>query len=284
MTLIPGKQYKFIVKKETDIAYMLENEQDINNLYFLHFNECDKKKLEVGQEIKAYLFLDNKNREALTLLKPIIQNEEKAYLEVATKVDNLGIFLKNNIQKDLLLSKEQLPLDEKKWPQVGDIVFVEQYYKKRLLAKLSIPNPNLNNNLEIDTKIKARILNIGPAGFNLSTKENDLIFIHNSQVKENNSYRIGQEVDVIITNKNLKNGYNARFDISYLEETIKDADIIINYLNTHYGVLKLDASSSSEDIKIIFKNLSRKQFKKALGYLYKKRLIKFENNMTLKKD
>lgn len=280
--LIPGRQYKFIVRKETDIAYMLENPFYKDELFFLHFNECNNKKLTIGQEIEAYLFLDNKNRQALTLLKPYIQNGDKGYLEVSSKVSNLGVFLKNNIQKDLLLSKEQLPLLESKWPNEGDFVFVEQYYKKRLLAKLALPEPNTLKELKKDDKVLARILYIGNAGINLSTKDNILIFIHQSQIKENHTYHLGEEVSVIILNKNLNDGYNARFDVSYLEETIKDANIILNYLNTHYGVLKLDSSSSSEDIKLIFKNLSRKQFKKALGYLYKKRLIKFEGNMTLK--
>ena len=47
----------------------------------------------------------------------------------------LGVFLDLGISKDVLLSKDDLPVDESLWPQVDDQVYVDLRVKARLTAR-----------------------------------------------------------------------------------------------------------------------------------------------------
>ena len=54
---------------------------------------------------------------------------------------------------------------------------------------------------------------------------------------------------------------------------------ILNYLKEKGGTMELDSKSSAESVKEVF-GVSRKVFKKALGALYKKKLIDFADGVT----
>ena len=58
-----------------------------------------------------------------------------------------------------------------------------------------------------------------------------------------------------------------------------DADVIIDYLNECDGVMAFTAKSDVEDIEREFK-MSKAAFKRALGNLYKQRLIEFIDDKT----
>ena len=77
---------------------------------FLHFNESLKKDLSVNDEVDAFLYFDQKGRVAATLLTPLITLDQPAILEVVSINAHLGVFLDMGIHKDLLLSKDDLPL------------------------------------------------------------------------------------------------------------------------------------------------------------------------------
>jgi predicted RNA-binding protein (virulence factor B family) len=59
----------------------------------------------------------------------------------------------------------------------------------------------------------------------------------------------------------------------------EDADIILKYLEENDGIMKINAKSDVEVIQNVF-NMSKASFKRALGNLYKKRLIVFKDDKT----
>jgi predicted RNA-binding protein (virulence factor B family) len=59
----------------------------------------------------------------------------------------------------------------------------------------------------------------------------------------------------------------------------EDADVILNYLNDNDGVMNITAKTSVDKIENTF-NMSKASFKRALGNLYKKRLIEFKDDKT----
>lgn len=271
-----GNINKLKVNRKTDIGYMLEG---FNDEYFLHNNETNFKQLKPGDEVDAFLYLDNQNRVAATLATPLITTHSFGLVEVADINDSLGVFLDIGINKDLLLSKDDLPLDRSLWPLKGDKLCSTIVYKKRLKAKLlfheliMLEEPFYTNK----DVLSAIVHKVGEAGVNLITDKFESIFVHNSQVRD--LPRVGSRVDVRILSQ-TERGYTAT--INPFKETLMedDANIIFNYLLTNDGVMNLNSNSSPEDIKNTF-NMSKKAFKRAIGNLYKRRLVEFNEEKTI---
>lgn len=269
-----GQVNRLKVLRETDIGYMLDGKSEE---IFLHKNESNFLKLKEGDVIDAFLYFDNKERLAATLKHPLITVDNPSVLEVVDVLNNLGVFLNMGINKDLLLSKDNLPQDRKLWPVKGDKLYVELNVKNRLTAKLIRPqNIFMNNELELNKEKAFFVQYIGNEGMNLYNEDHDLVFVHNSMFR--GTYRLGETVTARILNV-TENGYSASLIKQKENLRFDDAEIILNALK-QYQAIPLTAKSSSEDIAKYFE-MSRKAFKRALGLLYKENKVKFENDKTI---
>ena len=274
---IIGGINKLKVLRKTDIGYMLEGK---DKEIFLHNNDTLFKELKAGDIVDAFLYYDNKDRLTATLKTPLITVDSNAVLEVVDVLSNLGVFLNMSINKDLLLSKDDLPNDKDLWPVKGDKLYVELNVKSRLTAKLVNPaNIFMSNDLELNTTKTFFVQYVGNEGINLYNEDQDLVFVHNSLYR--GKYRLGEEVEARIINL-TENGYSASLIKQKENLRFDDAEIILNALKK-YGKIPLTAKSSSEEIGKYFE-MSRKSFKRALGLLYKEDRVKFENDKTILVD
>ncbi len=274
-----GNIYNFKVKKITDIAYMLEKD---NEEVFMHFNDA-LTKYEVGDTVSAFLYLDKYKRLSATTKHPFITLNTPNLVEVVAVDDYLGVFVNNNISKDFLISKDDIKYDYDTWPIIGDKLFCILKNKKNLLyAKilnktelLNYYNPNIS--YEVGEKIKGYVQYIGNSGINIFSIDGINIFVHKTNIRD--KYRLGEEVLVKIIHKN-EFDYNGTL-IEQKELMIdKDSKLILNKLKLMNGIMPYDAKTDSDTIYNVFK-MSKKAFKRALGNLYKNKLIYFENDKTI---
>ncbi len=264
-----GKINQLKVLRKTDIGYILEKNGDE---VFLHQNETDNKILNDGDVVDAFLYYDFKNRVAATLETPTLTLNQRAWLEVIDSNNRIGVFVNIGIQKDLLVSKDDLPLNINYWPVKGDKLYIEMILKNRLLGKLLSPldlKEDATYTLKERARVKAHVVNINKNGLFVLTDDLQPVFVHHTQVRR--TYRIGEAVDV-----NIIRAYEHTVNGSLIFQKEKmidiDADMILNYLKEHQE-LPLTSDSSPEDIKRYFK-MSKKAFKRAVGSLYKRDLIK----------
>lgn len=275
MSLTVGKVNRLSVNRMTDIGYMLEDGQEE---VFLHFNESDHRNLTPGQQVDAFLYYDQKGRLAATLKTPIITVDSQAFLEVTDVITNLGVFLNMGISKELLLSIDDLPSDITLWPQVGDMIYSSLKVKNKFVCKIPTKNdialkPEIP--IELKTQVNAYVYRYQKEGILLLTPDGHVIFVHHTQIDR--PYRLGESVLVKVVYLS-EQGYSGTLGIQKEVAMIKDAQIIMAYLEKHKQ-MPLTAQSSSEDIKAYF-NMSRKAFKRALGTLYKAKKIDFIENTT----
>lgn len=269
-----GEINRLKVLRKTDIGYMLESK---NEEIFLHFNETNYQELNEGEFVDAFLYFDNKARLAATLKEPLITKEKPEILKVVDINTKLGLFLNMGIGKDLLLSKDDLPRNIKLWPKVGDHLYVTLEGENRLFAKLvNINDIKIKDTLNVSEDKDFFVQYIGNEGINLLSFDYEIIFIHNSLIREH--VRLGELKNVKIINK-TENGYFGSLIKQKEELRIDDSLIILNYLKKHKK-MKLTSKSNSEDVKKIF-NMSRKAFKRALGHLYKENKIDFKDEYTI---
>ena len=269
MALIQGFNYKCLVDRKTDIGFAIICEDEE---VFLHAKEAHE--LEIGQMIDVFLYMDAYKRLAATMDKPIIKVGQKGFLEVMSIEENLGIFLNNGINKHVLLSKDDLPLNKSYWPKVGDSVYIELKVKARLYVELAIPNPPYEK-LEVLKHYDGQINGFHKEGMRFITEHLTPVFIHESQYDKR--LPIGTKLSLKVIHESNK-GYTGTLLQAKETKRLTDADVIMAYLEAH-DTIPLDASSASESIEEMFQ-MSRKAFKRALGYLYKMRKITFVDGQT----
>ena len=90
-------------------------------------------------------------------------------------------------------------------------------------------------------------------------------------------YHLGENVSVKVININKNNEANGSFIKQKELARLDDSEIILNHLTNLGGVIHLGNSSTPEEIKKYF-SMSKSAFKRAVGALYKQRLITIEDN------
>lgn len=114
------------------------------------------------------------------------------------------------------------------------------------------------------------------------TEEGHYIYVYFKHMRK--IYRIGEKAEVKITID--KSNYQYNGTLIEQKELMFDGDkeIILNYLKQNSGVMNYTDKSSAEDVVATFK-MSKKAFKRALGALYKDKLVLLEKEQTfLAKD
>jgi len=132
--------------------------------------------------------------------------------------------------------------------------------------------------LSLDDKVEAYVTKISSEGIKCVTFDFNVIFIHKNLLR--GEHNIGQKINVIIT-KILDDLKYYGKGIENKENMIgSDASIIISYLVSHNGIMNLTADSNATLVYDTLK-MSRKAFKRALGDLYKKRIVDFKDDKTI---
>lgn len=272
----PGKINKLVVLRKTDLGYMLTNGKAE---VFLHNNETNHKELKSGDPVSAFLYFDFKNRLAATLYEPIIEEGEREFLKVVGVNYNLGVFVDIGINKDLLVSYDELPNNKARWPQEGEYLYLTLAVKKRLVGRLIKPSeitPAPTSNVKEKDELSGYVIEVNPNGLNVLTRDLDLVFVHHTQKRKN--YRIGESVNVIVS-RVYDETLNGTLILQKEHMIDVDAKTILDYLKAH-GKMSLTSDSTPEEIKAVFP-MSKKAFKRALGGIYKKDLVKFIDNNTV---
>lgn len=266
-----GKFNTLKILRDTRVGLFLGDEnQDV-----LLPNKYVPKKFEIGEELDVFVYLDHEERITATTLKPYIQLGEFAYLKV-NYTNQFGAFLDWGLEKDLFVPfKEQARTME-----TGKRYLVYMYLDEksnRLVAssKLNQFLEQENINLEIGQQVDLIVSHITELGINVIINSTYKGLLYKDEVFENLSpgkklkgfikaIRPDKKIDVALT----KQGFEA------VEE---HAQKILDELRASKGFLRLNDNSHPEEIKTVLK-MSKKSFKKAIGSLYKQKLISIKED------
>lgn len=271
------------VVRISDIAYILS---DGENEIFLHKKEALREYI-AGERINVFIYVDNVNRPTATTKHPIITIDSSAFLEVCEINHEYGVFLKNGLIKDLLLSKDDLPLSIQSWPVIGDELFVtmkvkkDQLFAKIVGRKLITGELRPKEILEVGNNYDALVLFLLVEGLVCFTKSGHEIFVHYNNTRS--KYRLGENVNVRILKLNDSGEYVGTL-IQQKELMMEDdAKALLAYLENHSGQMRFTDTSSPEEIQAAF-HMSKSAFKRALGTLYKAGVVELKADRTLLKQ
>ena len=225
--------------------------------------------------IDAFIYLDSEDRLVATTEKPLAMVEEFALLEVVS-VTPVGAFLNWGLPKDLFVPfREQRQVMEE-----GKKYLVYVYVdtnSKRIAASSKIENylDNIPVDYDIDEEVDLIVVNQTDLGYNAIIDNSHLGVIFKNEVFQ--PLNPGDKIQGFI--KKIR--YDGKIDLCLqkagYEKISEFADKIIAELQKQKGFLALTDKSSPEDIYQTFK-FSKKNFKAAIGALYKKRIITLEEN------
>lgn len=266
-----GKYNTLTINRQTKVGLFLsDGENDV-----LLPNKYIPETFEINQEINVFVYLDHEERPIATTLEPYIFLNEFAYLRV-NYVNQFGAFLNWGLEKDLFVPfKEQArPMEQ------GKRYLVYMYFdeKSNRLVASSKSNQFLSNenvSLEKGEEVDLIVSHITDLGINVIINEKHKGLLYANEVFDD--VRTGDRVVGFI--KNIRP--DGKIDVSLtalgFEKVEPSAQQILKELNSSRGFLRLTDNSQPEDIKSVLK-MSKKTFKKAIGVLYKNKLIEIKED------
>ena len=282
MPLLIGELNKLRVKRETDISYILVQDNEPFEV-FMHFNQATKR-LQENELVDVFLYYDNKHRLCATMEDPIITTKKYGFVKCVSRKENVGCFMNIGIAKDILLSKDILPTNTKAWPRPNDTLPCILKVKKDSLVCKIISRDDItvkNASLKINDTISAYVISFTSTGLLAVDEAFNVIYVHKSMIRK--KYRLGEEIILTIININKKGEYNGSTITQKETMRLSDSEMLLNYLKEMGGIIPLGNLSSPEDIAKIF-TLSKSAFKRAVGALYKERLIEIEDYRIILKE
>lgn len=233
-------------------------------------NKYIPEAFQIWDTLEVFVYLDHEERPVATTLKPYINLNEFAYLRCMV-VNEIGAFMDWGLEKQLFVPfKEQArPMKEGN----GYIVYMYMDEKTNRLVCSSKTRKHLSNeNVTVSKFDKVNILvtHLTEKGANviINQKHEGLIYIEN--IFED--IRTGDKMEAYI--KKVRD--DGKIDVVIQPEGYKsvepNAEFIYEELKAAGGFLPLHDKSTPEDIKNHL-GLSKKLFKKAIGALYRDKVI-----------
>jgi predicted RNA-binding protein (virulence factor B family) len=279
MSIELGKFNVLEVVKTVDFGVYLDGEEEGEILLPTRYvpEECN-----IGDFLNVFLYLDNEERLIATTLTPLVQVGEFACLEVSW-VNQFGAFLNWGLMKDLFV-----PFREQKMKMLVGKKYViytyidEESYRIVASAKvdryLSKEIPTYQPNDEVSILIWQKT----DLGFKAIVENKFSGLIYDSEIFQH--LQTGMQLKAFVKQVREDGKIDLMLQKPGFEKIDDFSDKLLSHIKENGGSIQLNDKSPAEDIYDTFQ-VSKKTFKKAVGDLYKKRLIVIEGNgIRLAKD
>ena len=273
-----GKYNTLTILRDTKVGLFLGNPaKDPEGIHdILLPNKYVPKVFEIGEELTVFVYLDHEQRPVATTLEPYILLNEFALLRV-NYINQVGAFMDWGMEKDILVPfKEQArPMEKGK----RYLVYLYMDDKTNRLVASSKTNQFLNNDVltvEKGAEVDLVVSHITEIGINVIINEKHKGLVYKDEVYDD-AIRTGDRMRGYIKTIRPDNKIDVSLQIQGYLNIEPNAQVILNELRASRGFLRLNDNSHPEDIKTVLK-MSKKTFKKAIGSLYKDKLIEIKED------
>ena len=231
--------------------------------------------LSIGDFVNVFLYLDSEERLVATTQKPKAVAGEFAYLE-AVDITSVGMFLDWGLDKDILA-----PFGEQHRPMEVEKCYLVYIYvgdnDGRLTASSKIDkflDDERPHNFEEKQAVDLIIANTTELGYKAIINHSHWGVLYKDEVFQRLSF--GQSIKGFI--KRIRPDGKIDLSLDGGQETRdKNTQIILDYLQKEKGFSSVNDKSDPQLISDLF-GMSKKSFKKAIGGLYKERVIVIEKD------
>lgn len=272
--MTPGKYYDLYIIRKTDHGFYLgEDKASPKEEQVLLPKNQITDEMEIGNMVEVFVYMDSDDRPVATTTRPLITVGELAVLKVK-EVLKIGAFLDWGLPKDLLLPYKQMRGNV----YAGDHILVTAYVDKsgRMCASmkglydlLSTESPYKKDDI-----VKGRIYEFGH-DFGTFVAVDDKYSGMIPKTEDVSRLKISDIIDLRVTGvkPDGKLDLSTRYDA--FRQIGADAEKVLEVIDEFGGVLPFSDKASPEIIMREM-HMSKAAFKRAVGHLYKERLIEIK--------
>lgn len=266
-----GRYNQLEVVKKVEFGVYLDGDEDGEILLPKKYvpEDCEE-----GDMLNVFIYLDMEERLVATTLQPYAQVGDFACLEVAW-VNEYGAFLDWGLMKDLFVPfREQKVKMQKGRRYVVHIHVDEESYRIMASAKveryLSDERPEYQPGEEVEVMVWQRT----DLGYKVivDNKFSGMLF-HNEVFRQ---LEIGMKLSAYIKQVRPDGKIDLELQKAGFHKVDDFAEVLLQYIRNNGGRTSINDKTDAETIYDAF-GVSKKTFKKAVGDLYRKRLIVLED-------
>ncbi len=236
----------------------------------------------IGEMLEVFVYKDGEGRLIATTMNPKITLHEFELLRVE-KVNNHGAFMDMGIEKDLFVPfrEQQAKMLEGRYYMI--FMYIDED-TERLVGSNQINRFLDDEEITVKPGEEVDILVWEPTDLGYNVIINDL---HKGLVYDNEVFtqlRPGHRRKAYIKNVRDDNKIDVILQKPGYQNIVEpNAKKIMDYLESKKGFIPLTDKSDPDEI-VFHLEMSKKTFKKAIGLLYKKRLVRLEKDGTYLAD
>ncbi|GAB1856843.1 S1-like domain-containing RNA-binding protein [Flavobacteriaceae bacterium MHTCC 0001] len=260
------------ILRETDHGIYLI---DTNDEQVLLPNRYVPPQFKIWDKIDVFVYLDNEERPIATTEIPYVKKGEYAFLR-CNQVTDFGAFLDWGLVKELFCPFKEQAFKMK--PGGWYLVYCYLDEKTNRLVASSKTNRFLDNKVltvEQFEEVDLIVSHPSDIGWNVIVNKKHTGLIFKDNVFKDIS--VGDTLKGVIKKIRPGNKLDISLEKIGYRNIEPNAERILKELKDNGGFLNLTDKSNPEDIKAVLE-MSKKTFKKALGSLYKQRLIEIKPN------
>jgi predicted RNA-binding protein (virulence factor B family) len=258
------------IKRRTEHGLVLDGGETEGNI--LLPQRYVTKAMRPGQEIEVFIYLDQDERPVATTEHPTAKVGEFACLQVAW-INEFGAFLNWGLMKDLFCPFRE----QKKRMEIGNhyMVYIridEESYRLMATAKVEkyLQAASAEDQLKHGQAVDCLVWQKTDLGFKVIVDNKYQGLIYDNQIFQ--PLTMGNRFTGYIDHVRQDGKIDITLQPTGRQHTLDFAEVLLRYLYENGGHCELGDKSPAELIYDRFK-VSKKAYKKAIGDLYRRRLI-----------
>ena len=268
-----GKTNKLRIARTTDFGFFLED--DAGNEVLLP-NAYVTDDLHIDDETEVFIYKDSEDRIVATTLKPYVQLDEFAFLQVK-QVNQNGAFMDWGLPKDLMVpfAAQTKKMEEGKWYL---IFLILDEYTNRLIGSNKVNRFVHFNDVDVKQgdEVDLLLYKMTELGMNVIVNNKYKGLIFTSDIHKN--IKPGDRIKGYVKQVREDGKIDILLEpVGYENSIDNNSGIILSVLKENNGFLNLTDKSTPEDIKRKL-GMSKKAFKKGLGSLYKHKIVELNED------
>lgn len=269
-----GKLNRLTVVRTTDFGLVLDG-GDLGDI--LLPKRYVTAALRPGEPVEVFLMTDSEDRLTATTQRPLAMVGEFAALRVVSAT-RIGAFLDWGLPKDLFVPfREQKVEMREGQTYVVRVYFDETSGRLAATARLDRFLDRTPPRYKTGEKVQLLICDQTELGYKAIVNGRHWgVLFHNAVFQP---LERGQQLEGFIKQVRSDGKIDLCLHKPGFEKVTDLTDVILDYLKAQGGFMRVSDKSPPETIYRLF-GVSKKTYKQAIGALYKKRLITFENDGT----
>lgn len=233
----------------------------------------------IGDEIKVFVYRDSKDRLIATTNEPKITLGGLAVLRVL-EITKIGAFLDWGLEKDLFLPYHEMQGKVNQDDEILVTLYVDKSGRlcasmKHLYNLLSTDSP-----YKKDDTVKGRVYEFGH-DFGTFVAVDDKYSAMIPRTEDVTGFKISDIIEAKVSGVKADGKLDLTIRGRAFEQIDSDADKVMKAIEEFGGVLPFSDKASPEVINREL-HMSKAAFKRAVGHLYKERLVEIKENCIRK--